>query len=113
MILFLSWDFFTHVEVETTENETLTEKEMILCIAVAQPASQGWASPWGVMNLGSFIYSLMINFIVYDLYNSPLLIYNNQFYFITEHYHIFVGDLSPEIETQTLKDAFAPFGDIS
>lgn len=55
----------------------------------------------------------MINFIVYDLYNSPLLIYNNQFYFITEHYHIFVGDLSPEIETQTLKDAFAPFGDIS
>lgn len=30
-----------------------------------------------------------------------------------EHYHIFVGDLSPEIETQTLKDAFAPFGDIS
>ncbi|XP_035911592.1 nucleolysin TIAR isoform X1 [Anopheles stephensi] len=30
-----------------------------------------------------------------------------------EHYHIFVGDLSPEIETQTLKEAFAPFGDIS
>lgn len=30
-----------------------------------------------------------------------------------EHYHIFVGDLSPEIETQQLKDAFAPFGDIS
>uniref|UniRef100_A0A8W7P8S4 RRM domain-containing protein n=1 Tax=Anopheles coluzzii TaxID=1518534 RepID=A0A8W7P8S4_ANOCL len=29
------------------------------------------------------------------------------------HYHIFVGDLSPEIETQTLKEAFAPFGDIS
>lgn len=33
--------------------------------------------------------------------------------FIAEHYHIFVGDLSPEIETQQLKDAFAPFGDIS
>ncbi|XP_058449525.1 nucleolysin TIAR isoform X7 [Malaya genurostris] len=31
----------------------------------------------------------------------------------SKHYHIFVGDLSPEIETQTLKDAFAPFGDIS
>jgi len=30
-----------------------------------------------------------------------------------EHYHIFVGDLSPEIETQTLRDAFAPFGEIS
>ncbi|KAK0075771.1 hypothetical protein PV325_006399, partial [Microctonus aethiopoides] len=26
------------------------------------------------------------------------------------HYHIFVGDLSPEIETQTLREAFAPFG---
>ncbi|XP_039283323.1 nucleolysin TIA-1 isoform X3 [Nilaparvata lugens] len=30
-----------------------------------------------------------------------------------EHYHIFVGDLSPEIETQTLREAFAPFGEIS
>lgn len=30
-----------------------------------------------------------------------------------EHYHIFVGDLSPEIETQTLKEAFQPFGEIS
>lgn len=34
-------------------------------------------------------------------------------FLISEHYHIFVGDLSPEIETQQLKDAFAPFGDIS
>jgi len=32
---------------------------------------------------------------------------------VSEHYHIFVGDLSPEIETQTLRDAFAPFGEIS
>ncbi|XP_026747856.1 nucleolysin TIA-1 isoform X1 [Trichoplusia ni] len=32
---------------------------------------------------------------------------------IQEHYHIFVGDLSPEIETQSLRDAFAPFGEIS
>lgn len=30
-----------------------------------------------------------------------------------EHYHIFVGDLSPEIETTQLRDAFAPFGEIS
>lgn len=30
-----------------------------------------------------------------------------------EHYHIFVGDLSPEIETQQLKEAFTPFGEIS
>ncbi|XP_055680226.1 nucleolysin TIAR isoform X1 [Lutzomyia longipalpis] len=30
-----------------------------------------------------------------------------------ESHHIFVGDLSPEIETQQLRDAFAPFGDIS
>nr|XP_040576672.1 nucleolysin TIA-1-like [Lepeophtheirus salmonis] len=30
-----------------------------------------------------------------------------------KHYHIFVGDLSPEIETQTLREAFAPFGEIS
>ncbi|XP_060516017.1 cytotoxic granule associated RNA binding protein TIA1-like [Cylas formicarius] len=31
----------------------------------------------------------------------------------SEHHHIFVGDLSPEIETQTLRDAFAAFGEIS
>ncbi|RZF34155.1 hypothetical protein LSTR_LSTR003565 [Laodelphax striatellus] len=31
----------------------------------------------------------------------------------SNHYHVFVGDLSPEIETQTLKEAFAPFGEIS
>jgi len=30
-----------------------------------------------------------------------------------EHFHIFVGDLSPEIETHTLRDAFAAFGEIS
>lgn len=31
----------------------------------------------------------------------------------SKHYHIFVGDLSPEIETQQLRDAFGPFGEIS
>jgi nucleolysin TIA-1/TIAR len=31
----------------------------------------------------------------------------------SQHHHIFVGDLSPEIETETLREAFAPFGDIS
>ena len=29
------------------------------------------------------------------------------------NYHIFVGDLTPEIETKTLRDAFASFGEIS
>ncbi|XP_023338206.1 nucleolysin TIA-1 isoform X2 [Eurytemora carolleeae] len=41
------------------------------------------------------------------------LIVNNNNNNKQEHYHIFVGDLSPEIETQTLKEAFLPFGDIS
>ena len=27
----------------------------------------------------------------------------------SQHHHIFVGDLSPEIETETLRTAFAPF----
>lgn len=31
----------------------------------------------------------------------------------SSHHHIFVGDLSPEIETETLRNAFAPFGEIS
>ncbi|XP_014680822.1 PREDICTED: nucleolysin TIA-1 isoform p40-like isoform X2 [Priapulus caudatus] len=31
----------------------------------------------------------------------------------SKHFHIFVGDLSPEIETHQLREAFAPFGEIS
>lgn len=31
----------------------------------------------------------------------------------SNHFHVFVGDLSPEIETQQLREAFMPFGDIS
>ncbi|XP_076364551.1 nucleolysin TIAR-like isoform X4 [Tachypleus tridentatus] len=31
----------------------------------------------------------------------------------SKHYHIFVGDLSPEIETIQLREAFTPFGEIS
>lgn len=31
----------------------------------------------------------------------------------SSHHHIFVGDLSPEIEVETLREAFAPFGEIS
>ena len=30
--------------------------------------------------------------------------------FISGHYHIFVGDLSPDVETHQLREAFAPFG---
>ena len=35
------------------------------------------------------------------------------FLFVTEHFHIFVGDLSPDIEQQQLREAFQPFGEIS
>ncbi|XP_033835415.1 nucleolysin TIAR isoform X1 [Periophthalmus magnuspinnatus] len=31
----------------------------------------------------------------------------------SNHYHVFVGDLSPEITTEDIKAAFAPFGSIS
>lgn len=31
----------------------------------------------------------------------------------SKHHHIFVGDLSPELDTQQLRDAFAVFGEIS
>lgn len=34
-------------------------------------------------------------------------------FMFVEHYHIFVGDLSPDIETHQLREAFAPFGQIS
>ena len=32
---------------------------------------------------------------------------------VSEHFHIFVGDLSPDIDGSQLKDAFMPFGEIS
>lgn len=35
------------------------------------------------------------------------------FCFILDHFHVFVGDLSPEITTEDVKAAFAPFGKIS
>jgi len=31
----------------------------------------------------------------------------------SKHYHVFVGDLSPEIDNKMLREAFAPFGHIS
>jgi len=30
-----------------------------------------------------------------------------------DHFHVFVGDLSPEITTDDIRAAFAPFGRIS
>lgn len=34
-------------------------------------------------------------------------------FIFSEHYHIFVGDLAPDIDQQTLREAFAPYGEIS
>ena len=31
----------------------------------------------------------------------------------SESFHIFVGDLAPDIDMQTLREAFAPFGEIA
>ncbi|CAF5196340.1 unnamed protein product [Rotaria magnacalcarata] len=31
----------------------------------------------------------------------------------SKHFHIFVGDLAPEIDQNTLREAFSPFGEIS
>ncbi|XP_051935336.1 nucleolysin TIAR isoform X4 [Hippocampus zosterae] len=38
---------------------------------------------------------------------------SNCFYAIIDHFHVFVGDLSPEITTEDVRAAFAPFGRIS
>jgi nucleolysin TIA-1/TIAR len=48
---------------------------------------------------------------------SSKYIYDQKYvYFLilcTEHHHIFVGDLAPEIDQNALHDAFSPFGEIS
>uniref|UniRef100_A0A915ALQ0 RRM domain-containing protein n=2 Tax=Ascarididae TaxID=6250 RepID=A0A915ALQ0_PARUN len=31
----------------------------------------------------------------------------------SKHFHVFIGDLSPEVDNKALKDAFAPFGEVS
>jgi len=31
----------------------------------------------------------------------------------SKHFHVFVGDLSPEVDNKQLKDAFTPFGEVS
>ncbi|KAI6174590.1 RNA recognition motif [Aphelenchoides bicaudatus] len=31
----------------------------------------------------------------------------------SRHFHVFVGDLSPEVDNKALKDAFVPFGEVS
>lgn len=35
------------------------------------------------------------------------------FSFALDHFHVFVGDLSPDISTEDIRAAFAPFGHIS
>ncbi|CAF1545800.1 unnamed protein product [Didymodactylos carnosus] len=44
---------------------------------------------------------------------SSAVLINKRTYYFLEHFHIFVGDLAPEIDQNTLRDAFSPFGDIS
>ena len=31
----------------------------------------------------------------------------------SKHFHVFVGDLSPEVDNKALKDAFQQYGEIS
>jgi nucleolysin TIA-1/TIAR len=46
-----------------------------------------------------------------DTSRKPLL----RWFFISNlgHFHVFVGDLSPEVDNKALKDAFVPFGEVS
>lgn len=67
---------------------------------------QAAATALGVMNKRVFLDKEMKVNWASSPGNQPKLDTSN-------HHHIFVGDLSPEIETQTLRDAFAPFGEIS
>ena len=53
--------------------------------------------------------------VLHDIFRCGIVIIVmwQMFFFFSEHFHIFVGDLSPDIETHQLRDAFAPFGQIS
>jgi nucleolysin TIA-1/TIAR len=45
-----------------------------------------------------------------QIFNEPTI--QCSFIFL-EHFHIFVGDLAPEIDQNALREAFSPFGEIS
>ncbi len=47
---------------------------------------------------------------VYEISNSTMVSPQT---IIVDHFHVFVGDLSPEISTDDVRAAFAPFGKIS
>ncbi|VDM85684.1 unnamed protein product [Strongylus vulgaris] len=38
---------------------------------------------------------------------------DNVLQYISEHFHVFVGDLSPEVDNKALKEAFAIHGEVS
>lgn len=47
-------------------------------------------------------------------FDSPSSVYFKVSFFVfADHFHVFVGDLSPEITTDDIRAAFAPFGKIS
>lgn len=64
-----------------------------------------WKSSW------AFAHILFIYIVCCYLYMFLTLSFLPSI--VTEQYHIFVGDLSPEIETTQLRDAFSPFGEVS
>lgn len=50
---------------------------------------------------------------VFTVLNNCLYEYKFECMLFLGHFHVFVGDLSPEITTDDIKAAFAPFGKIS
>ncbi len=49
------------------------------------------------------------------LYTNPLMLFSLFFSFqsFTDHFHVFVGDLAPEITREDLMKAFEAYGKVS
>jgi len=46
-------------------------------------------------------------------YTEVLSIFSGMLMMFSEHFHVFIGDLSQDVESHQLREAFTPFGAIS
>lgn len=68
----------------------------------------------GESNISTTSESINLFLLIFKLYVA-IHFYSKSLYLrvSSDHYHVFCGDLSPDIETKQLRDAFMAFGEIS
>lgn len=116
--LAVSWDFllFLLLEIAWCHDDKLFERSLLN--SCSQEVKVNWASTPSSQKKDTsskcqpliFIFILFFPFICF----WNLVSHKHSVDFVPlDHFHVFVGDLSPDITTEDVKAAFAPFGKIS